>query len=62
MSIYCDAIRDLRDKIRMDEECLAAFPLGPIQKSRLRKRIAEDRERLKRLNKEKRDRKRKVKP
>ena len=52
-----DAIRWLRISIKNDEQQLANAPLGPIQKSRLAKQIAVQKERLKELNKEKRERK-----
>lgn len=52
-----DAIRYLRFSIRQDEEHLANAPLGPIQKSCLRKQIEVQKERLKQLNKEKREKK-----
>jgi len=52
-----DAIRYLRISIRSDENHLANAPLGPIQKSRLRKQIEIQKEKLKELNKEKREKK-----
>jgi hypothetical protein len=41
----------------MDEQYLANAPLGPIQKSRLEKGIKLQKEMLKKLNKEKREKK-----
>jgi len=52
-----DEIRYLRFAIKADENHLANAPLGPIQKSRLSKKIAIQKEKLKRLNKEKREKK-----
>ncbi len=42
-------IRDLRASINQDEQCLANAPLGPIQKKKLQKRIAYQREELKKV-------------
>jgi hypothetical protein len=52
-----DKIRYLRLAIRADENHLANAPLGPIQKSRLGRKITIQKEELKRLNKEKREKK-----
>lgn len=50
-----DPIRILRDSIRADKQHLENAPLGPIQQSRLRKQIECQKERLKVLNREKRE-------
>jgi hypothetical protein len=52
-----DRIRDLRFSIGQDENYLANGPLGPIQKKRLAEKIKIQREELKILNKEKREKK-----
>jgi len=52
-----DKIRYLRFSIKQDENYLKNGPLGPIQKSRLKKQIECQKEDLKRLNKEKRKKK-----
>lgn len=54
---YVDEIRFLRSAIRADERHLANAPLGPIQKSRLRKEIEWQKAKLKELNRKKRERK-----
>ena len=46
-----DEIRYLRISIKNDENYLENGPLGPIQKSRLKKQIERQKERLKELNK-----------
>jgi hypothetical protein len=53
-----DTIRYLRLAIKADESHLANAPLGPIQKTRLRKWIEYQREKLKELNRKKREEKR----
>jgi hypothetical protein len=52
-----DKIRYLRFSIKQDENHLKNAPLGPIQKSRLEKQIKLQKEELKGLNKEKREKK-----
>lgn len=52
-----DEIRYLRISIKNDEDHLENAPLGPIQKSRLKKQIEYQKKKLKRLNKEKREKK-----
>ena len=52
-----DEVRYLRISIKNDENHLENAPLGPIQKSRLKKQIEFQKEKLKRLNKEKREKK-----
>jgi hypothetical protein len=52
-----DKIRYLRISIRNDENQLANAPLGPIQKSRLKKQIEIQKERLRELNRKKREKK-----
>ena len=52
-----DRIRYLRFSISQDENYLANGPLGPIQKKRLREIIERQKEELKKLNKEKREKK-----
>ncbi len=49
-----DEIRYMRISIKNDKECLAFAPLGPIQKKRLQESINVQKERLKKLNEEKR--------
>ena len=50
-----DAIRWLRIAIKNDEQHLTNAPLGPRQKAALKKQVAQQKERLKELNAEKRE-------
>ncbi len=52
-----DEIRYLRISIKNDKEYLEFAPLGPIQKKRLQEKINLQKEKLKKLNKEKREKK-----
>jgi hypothetical protein len=52
-----DKIRYLRISINNDQQYLENAPLGPIQKSRLKKQIEMQKKELKKLNKEKREKK-----
>ena len=56
---FVDTERYLRHDIMMDEQHLAAAPLGPIQRKRLERRIAENKAELKELNRKKREAKKK---
>ena len=57
MSRYYDEIRYLRVAIKADEQQLANAPLGLKQKANLKKQIDAKKRKLKRLSKEKREKK-----